>query len=92
MRKSFIIIIVHTLFEEFAIPMIAGEDAVDHILKNPPQCDRSCGFAHGPAVCIKLVQSGVHQTCGGDHANKNVFLCHKWEFKLGCFNEEFGYF
>ena len=53
MRKSFIIIIVHTLFEEFAIPMIVGEDAVDHILKNPPQCDRSRGCAHGPAVCIK---------------------------------------
>ena len=33
--------------------MIVGEDAVDHILKNPPQCDRSRGCAHGPAVCIK---------------------------------------
>ena len=29
--------------------MIADEDAVDHIPKNPPQCDRSHGCAHGAA-------------------------------------------
>ena len=30
--------------------MIADEDAVDHIAKNPPQCDRSHGCAHGAAA------------------------------------------
>ena len=29
--------------------MIADEDAVDHITKNPPQCDRNHGYAHGAA-------------------------------------------
>ena len=27
--------------------MIADEDAVDHMAKNPPQFDRSHGCAHG---------------------------------------------
>ena len=43
--------IVPTLSEEPSIPMNADEDAVDNILKNPPQCDRSHGCAHGAAVC-----------------------------------------
>ena len=30
--------------------MIADEDAVDHILKNPPQCDRSHGCALAAAA------------------------------------------
>ena len=44
--------IAPTLSEESVIPMIADEDAVDNIPKNPPQCDRSHGFAHGAAVRI----------------------------------------
>ena len=36
--------------EESAIPMIADEDAVDHIPKNLPQCDRSHGCAQGAAA------------------------------------------
>ena len=53
MRKVFImdlVIMIITLSEESAIPMIADEDAVDHIPKNPPQCDRSHGCAHGAAA------------------------------------------
>ena len=30
--------------------MIANEDAVDHIPKNPSQCDKSHGSAHGAAA------------------------------------------
>ena len=30
--------------------MFADEDAVDHIPKNPSQCDRSHGCAHGAAA------------------------------------------
>ena len=30
--------------------MIADEDAVDHIAKNTPQCDRSHACAHGAAA------------------------------------------
>ena len=30
--------------------MIADEDAVDHVLKNPPHCDRSHDCSHGAAV------------------------------------------
>ena len=41
--------IAPSLSEESTIPMIADEDAVDHITKNPPQCDRSHGYAHGAA-------------------------------------------
>ena len=47
---SLYISIVPPLSEESAIPMIADEDAVDHIPKNPPQCDRSHGCAHGAAA------------------------------------------
>ena len=36
-NESLYIPIVPTLSEESAIPMIADEDAVDHIPKNPPQ-------------------------------------------------------
>ena len=49
-NESLYIPIVPTLSEESAIPMIADEDAVDHIPKNPPQCDRSHGCAHGAAA------------------------------------------
>ena len=48
-NESLYIPIAPTLSEESAIPMIADEDAVDHIPKNPPQCDRSHGCAHGAA-------------------------------------------
>ena len=48
---SLYIPIVPTLSEESAIPIIADEDAVDHILKNPQQWDRSHGCAHGAAAC-----------------------------------------
>ena len=36
-----------TLSEKSAIPMIADENAVDHIPKNHPQCGRIFGCAHG---------------------------------------------
>ena len=42
--------IVLTLSGGSAIPMIADEDAVDHIPKNPPQSDRSHGCAHSAAA------------------------------------------
>ena len=44
-------IIVPTLSEESAVPMIADEDVVDHIPKNPPQCNRSHGCPHDAAAC-----------------------------------------
>ena len=47
---SLYIPIVPTLSEESAIPMIADEDAVDHIPKNTPKCDRSHGCAHSAAA------------------------------------------
>ena len=53
MRKVFImdlVIMIITLSEESAIPMIADEDAVDHISKNTPKCDRRHGCAHGAAA------------------------------------------
>ena len=65
-NESLYIPIAPTLPEESAIPMIADED-VDHIPKNPPRCDRSHGCAHGALLSLKLVQSGVHHTCGGGH-------------------------
>ena len=43
--------IVPTLPEESAIPMIADEDAVYHILTNPPQCDRNHGCAQDAVAC-----------------------------------------
>ena len=42
--------IIPTLSEESAIPMVADEDATDHILKNPPPCGRSHVFAHVDAI------------------------------------------
>ena len=45
--------------------MIADEDAVEHILKNLLQCDRSHGYAHGMLLTLKFVQSSVHH--GGGH-------------------------
>ena len=50
-NESLYIPIVPTLSEESAIPIIADEDAADHIPKNPPQCDRDHGCAHGAAAC-----------------------------------------
>ena len=50
-NESLYIPIVPTLSEESAIPIIADEDAADHIPKNPPQCDRGHGCAHGAAAC-----------------------------------------
>ena len=47
---SLYISIVPPLSEESAIPMIADEDAVDHISKNTPKCDRRHGCAHGAAA------------------------------------------
>ena len=49
-NESLYIPSVSTLSEGSAIPMIADEDAVDHIPKNPTQCDRSPGCAHGAAA------------------------------------------
>ena len=49
-NESLYIPIAPTLSEESAIPMFADEDAVDHIPKNPSQCDRSHGCAHGAAA------------------------------------------
>ena len=48
-NETLYIPIVPTLSEESTISMIADEDAVDHIPKNPPQCDRSRGCIHGAA-------------------------------------------
>ena len=50
-NESLYIPIVPTLSEESTIPMIADKDAVDYILKNPLQCDRSHGCAHVAAAC-----------------------------------------
>ena len=49
-NESLYIPIVPTLSEESAIPILSDEDAVNHIPKNPPQCDRSHGCAHGAAA------------------------------------------
>ena len=49
-NESLYIPIAPTLSEESAIPMIADEDAVDHIYKNTPKCDRRHGCAHGAAA------------------------------------------
>ena len=49
-NESLFIPIVPTLFEESAIRMIADEDTVDHIPKNPPPCGRSHVCAHGAAA------------------------------------------
>ena len=49
-NESLYIPIVPTLAGEYAITMIADAYAVDHILKNPPQCDRSHGCTHGAAA------------------------------------------
>ena len=49
-NKSLYIPITPTLSEESATPMIADEDSVGHIPKNPPQCDRSYGCNHGAAA------------------------------------------
>ena len=49
-NESLYIPIVPTLSVEPAIPMIADENAVDHIPKNPQQLGRSHGCAHGAVV------------------------------------------
>ena len=51
-NEGWYIHIAPTLSEESVIPMIGDEDAVDNIPKNPPQCDKSHGCAHGAAVRI----------------------------------------
>ena len=66
-NESLYIPIAPTLPEESGIPMIADEDVVDHIPKNPPGCDRSHCCAHGALLSLKLVQSGVDHTCSGGH-------------------------
>ena len=48
-NESLYVPIAPILSEEFAIPMMADEDAADHIPKTIPQCDRSHGCAHGAA-------------------------------------------
>ena len=68
-NESLYIPIVPTLYEESAIFMIADKDAVDHIPKNRPPSGRSHVCAHGAELLVlKVVQSGVHLTCGGGHA------------------------
>ena len=43
--------------------MIADEDAVNHIPKNPPQCDRGHFLVLMVLLlALKLVQGGVHHT------------------------------
>ena len=64
-NESLYIPIAPTLSEESVILMIADEDAVEHILKNLLQCDRSHGYAHGMLLTLKFVQSSVHH--GGGH-------------------------
>ena len=49
-NKSLYVPIVPTLSEDSAIHMIGDEDAVDHIPKNPPHCDRSRGCSHDAAA------------------------------------------
>ena len=49
-NESLYIPIVLTLSEESANPMIADEDAVDHILKKTPKCDIIHDCAHGVAA------------------------------------------
>ena len=49
-NESLYIPIIPTLSEGSAIPMIADEDAVGNIPKNPSHCDRSHGCAHGAAA------------------------------------------
>ena len=46
MRACIYLSTVPTLSEESATPMIAAEDPVDHILKNPPPCGRNHVCAH----------------------------------------------
>ena len=48
--------------------MIADEDAVNHIPKNPPQFDRGHVLVLMVLLlALKLVQGGVHHTCGGGY-------------------------
>ena len=68
-NESLYIPIVPTLSEEYAIPMIADEGAVDHIPKNSRQCDRSHRCAHGATAC----------TCSGGHD----IVCFPSSFLLG---------
>ena len=49
-HESLYIPIVPTFSQESAIPMIADEDSVDHILKNSSRCDRGHGCAQGAAT------------------------------------------
>ena len=56
-----------TLSEESAIPMIADEDAVDHIPKIPHNVIEVMVVLMVLLLALKLVQSGVPHTCGGGH-------------------------
>ena len=56
-NESLYIPIAPILSEEFGIPMMADEDAVDHIPKTIPQCDKSHGCDQGDA-------GGVHDIVG----------------------------
>ena len=49
-NENLFIPIVPTLRKESVIPIIADEDVVDHIPKNPPPCGRSHVCAHGAAA------------------------------------------
>ena len=49
-NESLYISTVPTLSEKSAIPMIADEDAVDDIPKNPQPCSRTHGYAQGAAT------------------------------------------
>ena len=49
-NESLYITVVPAVFEESVIPMIADEDPVDHIPKNPQPSGRSHGCAQGSAT------------------------------------------
>ena len=62
-NESLYIPIVPNLSEESAISMISDEDAFNHFPQNSP----ACGRRYVLLVVLKVVQSGVHHTGGGDH-------------------------
>ena len=64
-NESLYIRIIPNLSEESVIPMIADEDAVDHIFKNPHSVTDVVVVLMVLLLALKLVQSGIHHTCGG---------------------------